>query len=465
MDLRRAQMTPARLITLAVLALLALPGAAAAAKERVLTLYSPAIHTLPYVHDTHYIKLRPNGKEAPAKPGYVTGIKEESLVDSKDPDAKPLPNAKFMIHHFVYFAPGRAEDAPNGCWSGLGFIAGRGEEHPRGTAFARYTTPETRAKYGIANRTDNGEAPAWTLLAMVMNHVKHPKKVYVRTRIYYTREKRTPIYPTVVGDCSRIGTGMAYDVPGGGGPGSTFKNATDWTAPFNGRILLAASHQHGGAKYHTLRSVSCDRRIFKSRAYYGPPDHIYNTIRPILHEPGPIGNGTFRSAKGIPIREGEQFARVGVHDNSNLHVAAMAFWVLYLVKDPSITEDCSPLPDDVQEVGRPRRWDRTPNYGLVVPQLANPRKSSGVFDGGPLTVGDEFFKPGRVTAKLGDTITWRFSGYEPHTVTVANGPRGFSSTYFGQTNGEYSFRPTVKGTYRMTCLIHPTTMAQTVVVD
>mgnify|MGYP003297223181 CR=1 FL=1 len=31
----------------------------------------------------------------------------------KAPDAKPLPNAKFMIHHFVYLAPGRVEDSPN----------------------------------------------------------------------------------------------------------------------------------------------------------------------------------------------------------------------------------------------------------------------------------------------------------------------------------------------------------------
>ena len=60
---------------------------------------------------------------------------------------------------------------------------------------------------------------------------------------------------------------------------------------------------------------------------------------------------------------------------------------------------------------------------------------------------------------------WSFSGIEPHSVTVANGPRGFSSTYFGQTGGEYRFTPTVKGTYRMTCLVHPTTMGQDLIVE
>jgi plastocyanin len=457
-------MPRARLITLTVAALLAFPGAAAA-KERVLTLYSPPIATNPYVHDTHTIELSPNGKEAPAKAGYVTGIKEQSLVDSKDPDAKPLPNAKFMIHHFVYLAPGRVEDSPNSCWTGGGFITGRGEEHPNGRAFDRYTAPEYRAKYGIVNRLPNGEAPSWRLIAMVMNHVKRPKKVFVRTRIYYTREKREPVYPTVVGDCAKLVQGMSYDVPGGGAKGSNYRNTTTWTAPFDGRILLAASHQHGGAKYHTLRSETCDRRLYKARTYHAPDNHIYNTIRPILHEPGPIANGTFRSGEGVPIRAGEVFERTGVHDNSNLHVASMAFWALFIVKDDSASEQCAPLPDDITDVARPRRFDRTPNYGLVVPQLSKPTGALRAFDGGPLTVGDQFFRPARVRAKAGEQVTWSFDGTQPHTVTVANGPRGFSSVYFGQTDGEFSFTPQVKGTYRMTCLVHPTTMGQDLVVE
>ena len=69
-----------------------------------------------------------------------------------------------------------------------------------------------------------------------------------------------------------------------------------------------------------------------------------------------------------------------------------------------------------------------------------------------------------MTAKVGQRLTWRFTGVEPHSVTVANGPRGFSSNYLGNTTGTYSFTPTVPGTYRLTCLIHPTTMAQTLVV-
>ena len=51
-------------------------------------------------------------------------------------------------------------------------------------------------------------------------------------------------------------------------------------------------------------------------------------------------------------------------------------------------------------------------------------------------VGDQFFSRGRVAAKVGQRLTWRFTGVEPHSVTVANGPRGFWSNYLGQTCAE-----------------------------
>src|SRR3712207_1880136 len=114
----------------------------------------------------------------------------------------------------------------------------------------------------------------------------------------------------------------------------------------NGRIVLAASHHHGGAKDQTLSSRTCDRGIFKAPAYHGLPNHPYNTIRPVLHEPAPIANGTYASLKGIPISEGEVLNRRAVHDNSNLHVASMGFWALWVVKDDSV-QRCESIPKDV----------------------------------------------------------------------------------------------------------------------
>jgi plastocyanin len=118
------------------------------------------------------------------------------------------------------------------------------------------------------------------------------------------------------------------------------------------------------------------------------------------------------------------------------------------------------------EVTKPRRYDRKAPYvyDREVPQLFKPTGAWKAFSGAAVPIGDQFFKPAKLTARVGERLTWRFAGVEPHSVTVANGPRGFSSSYLGTTSGSYSFTPTVPGTYRLTCLIHPTTMAQTVKV-
>ena len=140
---------------------------------------------------------------------------------------------------------------------------------------------------------------------MVMNHYKRPKSFYVRTRVWYTTEKRTSVHA----DRDRQlrparATACPTTCPGGGKKGSNFVDKSDWVAPFSGRMLVASSHQHGGGKYQTLESRTCKRRLFKAPVYHGPPNHVYNTIRPILHEPGPIGTGAYATLRGIPIVEG-----------------------------------------------------------------------------------------------------------------------------------------------------------------
>jgi plastocyanin len=429
--------------------------------ERVLTLYSPRLHSEPYVHNQQAVFLRPNGREAPKTPGYITAFKEQVLVDSKRPDAKPLPIEKMMVHHLLYFAPNRVDQLPGSCW---GLIGLRAEEHPLGS-FVRPMPRALRSRYGINNRQSNGRAPNWLLVAMVMNHYKRPKSFYVRTKVYYTTKQRQSTSLVIPGNCSTNVAGMLYDIPGSGGEGSDIVDRGLWTVPrgLSGRIVLAQSHQHGGAKYQTLGSRTCGRELFKAPAYYGPANHPYNTIRPILHEPGPIGSGTFATGQGVPIREGEVLERAAVHDNAKPHVAAMGFWMMMVAPDPNVRR-CGPLPGDVRELNKPPNYNEHPNYDRVVPQLWKPSGPLARFKGKPLAVGDDIFRPGRISARVGETVSWRFNGSRPHSVSVANGPRGFSSIYWGQKRGTYSFTPSVRGTYRLTCLVHPTRMGQTLVV-
>ena len=100
-----------RLLLAAVAALLVF-AAPAQADEQLLTLYSPPIDSEPYVHQSTTVTLKPDGVQAPKVPGYVLGFQEQALVDSKDPDAKPLPVDKMMVHHFLYYTRGRDGPRP-----------------------------------------------------------------------------------------------------------------------------------------------------------------------------------------------------------------------------------------------------------------------------------------------------------------------------------------------------------------
>ena len=66
-------------IILAVGAGLGWAADAAPARERLLTLYSPRIESVPFVHRTTTVALAPDGRHAPAEPGYILGFQEQDV--------------------------------------------------------------------------------------------------------------------------------------------------------------------------------------------------------------------------------------------------------------------------------------------------------------------------------------------------------------------------------------------------
>ena len=96
-------------LLLGLCAALLVLAAPAQAEERLLTFYSPPIDSEPYVHKSTWVTLKADGAQAPAEAGSVLGFKEQVLVDSKDTDAKPLPVSKMMVHHLLYYTPGRVD--------------------------------------------------------------------------------------------------------------------------------------------------------------------------------------------------------------------------------------------------------------------------------------------------------------------------------------------------------------------
>ena len=73
-----------------------------------------------------------------------------------------------------------------------------------------------------------------------------------------------------------------------------------------------------------------------------------------------------------------------------------------------------------------------------------------------VTIGDDFFKPTKVTIRAGTKVTWKWTGQNPHNVTVTRGPKKFHSKT--QTSGTFSAIPHSKGTYSIVCTIHGFTM-------
>ena len=66
---------------------------------------------------------------------------------------------------------------------------------------------------------------------------------------------------------------------------------------------------------------------------------------------------------------------------------------------------------------------------------------------------DDFFTPKSTSVKKNSTVTFRWLGRAPHNVTVVSGPVKFASST--KTRGTFKKKMTRKGTYRITCTIHP----------
>jgi plastocyanin len=433
---------------LPLIALLVLAAPAQAAEQKM-TLYSKPIEVTPYSGEQHYMQLDANGKEAPADPGWITSIRVD-VVKKKSPDAKALSIQDVMIHHIVLHAFGAKWARQDGNCAAQFFA--RGEENQE--------MPKSD-DYGIANMTENGDAPDWFLTHMLMNHRPYPFKVYVRTRITYSDTPKTEVTPLWI-DTEGCDVDPTYTVLGNGGRGSTAYDRATFTVPMDGRIIGAQGHLHGGGKYQALRNTSCDNELLiRSRAYYGKPHHIFYRVRPILHEPSPISMSRTYSPAGIPVNEGDQLRLTAAYDNGLAHTRVMSIMMAYLVPE-DVADGCPALPNDsvIQDV--PKHY-RKPYPRFRVPLMAPPTGAFKPFTSA-IGVDDYFFSKRRIVVERGEAVTWRFNSAREHDVAVASGPRGFSSEWLNDGR-EFTYTPKVRGTYNLYCSLHPGRMSQQLKVE
>ena len=77
-----------------------------------------------------------------------------------------------------------------------------------------------------------------------------------------------------------------------------------------------------------------------------------------------------------------------------------------------------------------------------------------------VSVADNNFSPAAITVARGATVTWTWTGRNPHTVTFDDG-----TTSAQQTTGTYQRAFAAAGTYPYHCVVHGTLMSGTVTVQ
>ena len=319
-------------------------------------------------------------------------------------------------------------------------------------------------------------ADRWLMTYMLMNHRATADTAYIQYTVTVDDSPSlTPVdpYRLDVRDCW---SDPVYDVPGGGARDALDVQQTTWTPPVGGRIVAGGGHLHGGGEELRLSQPGCgDRTLAASRPTWGLASHPFYNVRPVLHEPGPIGMSAFTTREGFRVAAGEPVRLSSVYDAERPHTRVMGIEIVYFAPDASITERCAPLPADVATHATSAPGRSEPPR-VTVPLTGLDRRGRAVtIDGppgrirtvrrrGPVTVGvrDTRFSRPNLRVRRGTRIRWRFSGPGLHDVTLASGPRGFSSHHLAR--GTFSRRLRRPGTYRLFCSLHPVAMTERIVV-
>jgi plastocyanin len=434
--------------------------------------------------------------DVPNQDGYITHM-ETDIVDEVTGD--PVPISRLMLHHIVFLNLNRRDST---CGDGyLGFDGRKGFGNFGPQRF--YGAGEERLKFTMPpgyGYPTNGAGPNpdnWGVVAMVMNHRSAVDRALIHYEVTVDSSPLTAVKPYWL-DVRNCRSDPIYNVLSAAQKGKKGKKvapnkrkvgkkkrkkakppppvneSVDYVFPESGRLIGGAGHVHGGAVGLKLTQPNCgNRRIAESVPTWGLADHPFYNVRPILHEPGPINMSAFGHPTGLPVRAGETLRLNSIYDNTLPHVRVMGIMTVYLASDPSITQDCGPIPNwFVLKTNQPGRPGPIP-YKIPLTGLdANGQAITINAPPGPLKkagrntvvpVGDRFFGAPNLRVRQGSWITWQFNGAELHNVTLANGPLGIGSDNLdaGRSFTQKFGRP---GTYRLFCALHPVQMQERVVV-
>lgn len=461
-------MTLARPALLSLLLLLTAGAAPAFAAQRTETFRSDPITVAGYqvLQNQALGDLR-----KPAGDGFVTAMK----VDVVDKQGRPVPIQRLMLHHIVFLNVGaKLGDKHDRTCDEFTALNSRTKVPAQAERF--YAAGEERAVlelpagYGYRSAS----ADQWLMTYMLMNHRAETDTAYIRYTVTFDDDPSlTPVDPywLDVRDCR---SDPVYDVAGGGAPGSTDVQRITWTPPVGGRIVAGGGHVHGGGKELRLSQPACgNRTLATSKPKWGLASHPFYNVQPVLHEPGPIGMSAYTTQQGFPLAAGEPVELSSIYDAELPHTRVMGINIVYFALDPSVTGRCGKLPTDLRSTITGETGRRS-NPRVTVPLTGLDRRGRAVrIDAPPgrlrrsrgnvsIGVRDLRFSEPNVSVRRGARISWRFAGPSLHDVTLASGPRGFSSPHLDR--GTYTRRLATPGTYRLFCSLHPVAMTQRIVV-
>lgn len=440
---------------LAALVLLVVFAPAAHATQTTQTFRYGPIQIGPYDMDERdYV----SGMPGPQVDGYLTGGSAR-VVDAA---GRPVSQARVMLHHLVFSNAGaRLGERVNPTCDRIQLFDSLSEVPGLSEPFAGFAEERVDerlpAGYGYPIRASDRWVGTW----MLMNHRARAETVYLEyTATVVTGEALKPAYPVWldVRDCA---LDPIFDVPGGGRRGSTYSQTTTVPSPYTGRIVAALGHLHGGGKSDVLTQPACGgRELVRSLPTWGGPRSLPYRMRPVLHEPSPVGMSTITSQQGFVVHQGEPLQLTANYDDELPHTRVMGIMGLYIAPDPTVPAGCAPLPSDVQ-VSRIPGPATPPRFHM--PVARPPGRAVLLGRGASVDVTGGAFSPANVAVRQGAVVRWRFWDDQLHNVTLADGPRGFSSANLSDGR-DYEERLTRPGVYRLVCSLHPATMTSTITV-
>ena len=405
----------------------------------------------------------------------VSGFITEMDVEVVDAKGRPIPINRLMLHHIVFSNLGPTIGSKRDGTCGNFTLLNSRSTVP-GVAERFYAAGEERAKlrlppgYGY----QIGAGDKWGMTWMLMNHRKTVDTAYIQYRVTYDTQPKTPVTPYWL-DIENCKADPVFDIPGGKKKGATTRRSSVWNVPASGRIVAGGGHVHGGAKQLDLKRTGPGCTMYSSKPTWGGPKHPFYNVKPVLHEPGPINMSGFTSAAGMPVRQGERLRLDADYDGELMHTRVMGIFILFLAPDAAApaTRSCAPPADlrnwTTSERGRkkPPRFT-VPLIGLdgkgKAREIKAPRGARRKLrNGAQIGVGDSFFTRPNVSVAAGSTLKWKFNGKLLHNVTVADGPRGFSSAHLDQGR-TYKAKLSAPGTYKLFCALHPVQMTETIKV-